>query len=690
MAKQTLATFGMMPSAATQKRARKEYALLATANNERRLKMIRPTDIVVAAIDNCGKQSGHQFVNTVQIFIWTVPTPTAIEDIDALKREFTGSLSKDDESKIKRGNPIYGDGALKEEAQVLGLVKDHRIVPIELDDEPRWAGDEAAEPPIVLEPITGNVSDGTIRDALNSIAKAVKISVGQREFVYLVCDQDIYELVHSIMKQGRETFSWIRPLPAEWHVSLCMRLTIGATWGKSFVAKMVEEVESMTANTARYLVSGARWRRSGRIFFQAARGATRFLLTRWKQESGGAPFDAEVFRTWLDAARERSAAIKHITDFCHAVGINLLLDLAMRDGNMELAIICATDFHALACSRGRWNYKIVIGDQVISWEEADAVERAVLEQATFVLAQNGKKIARDEAYEAVIKGIKAQMSPHLLGRPEHITYSVQLATVYQHLQARTSAMLDFMLERGKKARSSSRPQTAGPDDLEKIAQYHQWLEAYVQEFERTGVLKTPDGAFKPVYLSWKPNKTLGAAEINLKVNSSFEEGRTESTAYLKARFERKNEPERRKRACPVVIGTKKDRQTEKAKRMRQDLKEQKKEINEKDRANKFLALRNKVLAKEKVMEEDMDGLTRAELEEALGRKVSKHKRKDEVKELLKKAHLAEGEEEEEPIDEGSDEDESVSNLVIRLRRTPSGNHWEHAQPREEADAQDTE
>ncbi len=457
---------------------------------------MRLTDIVVAAIDNCGKQSGHRFVNTVQIFIWAIAPPTAVEDMDTAKPTFTGALSNDEESKIKRANPIYGDNALKEEAQALGLIKDHRIVPFELDNEAQSGGNEPAEPPITLEPIIGNVSDGTVRDALNSIAKAVKIGVGQRQFAYLVCDQDIYELVHAIIKQGGDTFSWIRPLPAEWHVSLCMRLTIGATWGKSFVSKMVEDVEKMTSNTARYTVSGARWRRSGQIFFQAARGATRFLLNRWKQESGGAPFDAETFRTWLEAAGAGSAAIKHLADFCHAVGINLLLDLAMRDGNLELAISCATDFHALACSRGRWNYKVVIGDQRISWEEADAVERAALEQAMFVLAQSGNKIARDEAYEAVIKTIKAQMKPHLLGRADHVRCAVHLASAYRHLQARTIAMLDFMLERKEKARLSSRPEKARRDDRDKIQRYADWLADWVQANERTGHLRTPDGAFR--------------------------------------------------------------------------------------------------------------------------------------------------------------------------------------------------
>ncbi len=171
------------------------------------------------------------------------------------------------------------------------------------------------------------------------------------------------------------------------------------------------------------------------------------------------------------------------------------------------------------------------------------------------------------------------------------------------------------------------------------------------------------------------------------MNSSFEDGRTESAAYLKARYERRNEPEKKKRPPPVVIGTKKDRSAEKAKRLRQDMKAQKKELNDKERENKFLALRNKVLAKEKITEEDMEGLTRAELEKALGRTVSKHKRKDEVKKLLMLASTAEereeGEDEGEEGDEEENDDNSVSDLIIRLRRTPSGNHWEHVVPQEE-------
>ena len=120
-----------------------------------------------------------------------------------------------------------------------------------------------------------------MRDVLLRIEQALKIGPGlfDRHSATIICDADIRRHVANLIKNSKShEFGWVRLQPAQWHASLCFRLTIGSTWGEIFLFKMVEEVEHVTENTAAHISSGKRWRRSSNLAMRVARGATRFLL----------------------------------------------------------------------------------------------------------------------------------------------------------------------------------------------------------------------------------------------------------------------------------------------------------------------------------------------------------------------------------------------------------------------------
>ena len=79
-------------------------------------------------------------------------------------------------------------------------------------------------------------------------------------------------------------------------------------------------------------------------------------------------------------------------------------------------------------------------------------------------------------------------------------------------------------------------------------------------------------------------------------------------------------------------------------------------------------------------------MNKTELAEALklrGIKATNRISRDSLEELLLKV------EDEEPSEEEDPETE-IGNLIIRLKRSASGNHWEHAQPRDDGEDAPTE
>jgi len=64
-----------------------------------------------------------------------------------------------------------------------------------------------------------------------------------RRSAFIVCDQDIRAIVQDLQKSSPGVFDWVQLVPGEWHVSLCVRLTIGATWSEPFLVKMIKKVE---------------------------------------------------------------------------------------------------------------------------------------------------------------------------------------------------------------------------------------------------------------------------------------------------------------------------------------------------------------------------------------------------------------------------------------------------------------
>lgn len=261
---------------------------------------------------------------------------------------------------------------------------------------------------------------------------------------------------------------------------------------------MVESVEKCTTHAAKYLVRGVRWRRSGVIFFQAARGIIRALLQRWlKSDDYVSSSDrAAAFRKWLAQEGEKNPYIKHIADFAKAVGLNLLLDLSIREGDYDKCVKCALYFHALACSRGRFNYKDLLGEQIINWTECTPVEREAIAHAAFAPALNGCQLAIDEEYEALIKLFKAQLHPGLMN-DAHLVRAVLLASYCEIVQGRAQLFLDWILEReeGSSSKKSSRPKEAATHkDREMINAYAAWITAnFLKEASTKDDMQMPDG-----------------------------------------------------------------------------------------------------------------------------------------------------------------------------------------------------
>ena len=175
---------------------------------------------------------------------------------------------------------------------------------------------------------------------------------------------------------------------------------------------------------------------------------------------------------------------------------------------------------------------------------------------------------------------------------------------------------------------------------------------------------------------------IGSGIINPVVNQCFEDGRTQSNEYLTAAFIRSLIPGKRRRPPPVVIETKKQRKVSKEKEMKQKSKDQAAELKQTKHQLQVAELTARYQRGGSIQASELVGLKKKELALILG--IEKYERKTlvQLQALIQSNDEKNAneiiEEDEEDSDEEADEDheKEITNLILRLRRTPSGNHWE--------------
>ena len=320
-----------------------------------------------------------------------------------------------------------------------------------------------------------------MRDMLQRIEKALKIGPGpfDRHSAIIICDSDIRRHIATLIKKSNShEFGWVRLQPAEWHVSLCFRLTIGTTWGDIFLFKMVEEVEGVTEKTAAHVASGKRWRRSGNI------GMHVHEVQRVSCCSGicaasattGSSITTRSTAGWRP--RPRTTHMGVIYGYMKAVALNLQLDDAIRRGDYDAVIKISAIFHWLTVSRGRNNYKEILADQLANWALSNEEERDAIKQATFCINHSGRFNALDETYESMLKIVKWFL--------RWTTYAPSIANAINCTYAAsffTRLKLELEQELGK-ARSkceSTRPHCVKTEhDRQRVNGYAKCFEKWVQ------------------------------------------------------------------------------------------------------------------------------------------------------------------------------------------------------------------
>jgi hypothetical protein len=128
-----------------------------------------------------------------------------------------------------------------------------------------------------------------------------------------------------------------------------------------------------------------------------------------------------------------------------------------------------------------------------------------------------------------------------------------------------------------------------------------------------------------------------------------------------------------------VIATKKDKKAAKYKEAREQSKKQAMKLQKTEHELQVSRLETKYERGEAIAVDELDGLKKKELAKILH--IDKYERLTLSK--LQEMVRTRGEDGEESGDEGGDEedpDKEVCDLIVRLRRTPSGNNWEHAGP----------
>ncbi len=386
-----------------------------------------------------------------------------------------------------------------------------------------------------LDPHLGEVNEAAVRDILRRIGPALKIGPGllHRRTATIVCDADIRRHVANLIKNSNShEFGWVRLQPAQWHASLCFRLTIGATWGEIFLFKMVGEVEHVTENTAAHISSGKRWRRSGNISIRVARGAIRFLL-QWylaTRSNNDEPLNCDAFHRWMVVTGKVNPYVAIIGGYIRAVALNLQLDDAVRRGNYEEVIKISVIFHWLTVSRGRHQYKEILAEQIAEWALSNEEERDTIEQATFCVNKSGRFNASDETYESMLKIVKQFLRGALHAR----TIASAINCTYKaNVFTRIKMQLDHDLHAARPPQPSTRPSCIKTD------QERQRVNAYAKAFSewvlRDATRGTEIKAFRTgVSIRFKLNSQPAGATVDAAMTSVFEDGRVESEAIVEA------------------------------------------------------------------------------------------------------------------------------------------------------------
>ncbi len=392
--------------------------------------------------------------------------------------------------------------------------------------------------PVRIDPHVGDVTEPAVRDMLQRIEKALKIGSGllDRHSATVICDSDIRRHIATLIKKSSShEFGWVRLQPAEWHASLCFRLTIGATWGEIFLFKMVEEVEGVTEKTAAHVASGKRWRRSGNISMHVARGATRFLL-QWYLRSLGddEQFDYDVFHRWLEAKAKNNSYVGVIYGYIKAVALNLELDEAIRRGDYDAVIKISAIFHWLTVSRGRNNYKEILAEQLADWALSSEEERDAIKQATFCINHSGRFNALDETYESMLKIVKQFL--------RRTTYAPSIANAINCTYASNFFMrlkLELEQELGKPQSKceSTRPRCVKTErDRQRVNGYAKCFEKWAQcdAIESTEI-KAYNTSTRLIFYEYLLIHT--DAIVSTNIACVFEDGQFESETIVKALVE---------------------------------------------------------------------------------------------------------------------------------------------------------
>lgn len=109
--------FGACASPTTSARYVRKNVAAVKADQDEALRKLPDSWILVAAIDNAGKQQGSRFANTVQIFLWAFPSTGSSEELPLgnEKPSTPPKISEKDKEEFERMNPISGDKAIEEE-----------------------------------------------------------------------------------------------------------------------------------------------------------------------------------------------------------------------------------------------------------------------------------------------------------------------------------------------------------------------------------------------------------------------------------------------------------------------------------------------------------------------------------------------------------------------------------------------
>lgn len=174
-----------------------------------------------------------------------------------------------------------------------------------------------------------------------------------------------------------------------------------------------------------------------------------------------------------------------------------------------------------------------------------------------------------------------------------------------------------------------------------------------------------------------------------------------SWPYLAAAFARTLLPGKRSRPPAVVVGTKKQRKASKDKELKQKSKEQAAELKQAKRELLITELTARYQRSDPIEASELAGLKRKELALILGIEKFGRKTVAQLQGIIQSNgeksdnQVAEEAADDEDEDEEEDHAQSICNLILRLKRTPSGNHWEggifeRSSPQEDMDGFDDE